>query len=280
MIVTMTASKLKLYLKRFVRRIYSQIVALIAKCLNRKNSLSSLLCVGGYFKRSSGLLLVAPGSSLNTLTSDDWAKFENYDRIFVNYAAMHDQVRAQDMLSTEPHLNIHKFSEVFAQHHGPLLFKGFTSLSNLHICLKSLWALRKRNGPTLLVQEIDASDLYNFPEVDDYYNDYFSSPGLSKFAMLDGASLTYFLVLGLRLGYSTITLVGFDFDNEYFFETRDQESPENNEKPPNPTKHNLVWDKFFIRKLRKIYQQACISDCSINSFKAKVDISDMVEQEN
>ena len=138
----------------------------------------------------------------------------------LNYAALHESFRLGDLLSTEPHETIAEFVDGVAELDGPVLLKGFTSLSNVHVCLKSIWHLRRVRNRVIMIREIDASDLWNFPVVDDYYGDYFANDGLSNIAVLDGASLVYFLNAGLRMGYRSITLVGFD-DNQYFFDEED-----------------------------------------------------------
>ena len=123
-----------------------------------------------------------------------------------------------------------------------------------------------------MIREIDASDLWNFPVVDDYYGDYFANDGLSNIAVLDGASLVYFLNAGLRMGYRSITLVGFDFDNQYFFDEEDAGQHGEDNAQAAPPKHILNWDDFLIRKVNRIIKQADLKGCDIQSYKSRVNI--------
>ena len=262
------SSRQLLPVKRALRFVYTTLLFCLALIINPKVRLKGLIAVRRDIKASDDLLLVAPGSSVRKLTQGDWDGFRNHDRLFVNYAALHDSFRSGDLLSTEPHERIVEFVDGVAKLDGPVLLKGFTSLSNVHVCLKTIRHLRRVRNRVIMIREIDASDLCNFPVVDDYYGDYFANNGLSNIAVLDGSSLVYFLNAGLRMGYHSITLVGFDFDSHYFFDGED----DGDEAQARPPKHLLNLDDFLISKVNRIIKQADLNGCYIQSYKSRVDI--------
>ena len=268
----MMSSRRSLPVKRALRFVYTSLLFCLAWIINPKVRLKGLIAVRRDLKASDDLLLVAPGSSVRGLTRDDWDGFRNHDRLFVNYAALHESFRPGDLLSTEPHETIAEFVDGVAELDGPVLLKGFTSLSNVHVCLKTIRHLRRVRNRVIMIREIDASDLWNFPVVDDYYGDYFANDGLSNIAVLDGASLVYFLNAGLRMGYRSITLVGFDFDSHYFFDGEDAVQDGGDDAQAAPHKHILNWDDFLIRKVNRIIKQADLKGCDIQSYKSRVNI--------
>ena len=271
----MTPCRIPRSAKRGVRFIYASLIFFVAKIINPKVSLKGLGAVQRELKSSEDLLLVAPGSSLASLTQDDWIHFQDHDRLFVNYAARHKSFQSGDILSTEPHPTIAEFADTVANLDGPVLLKGFTSLSNVHVCLKTIWHLRRAREKVVMIREIDASDLRNFPVVEDYYSNYFGDDRLYNIALLDGASLIYFLNFGIRLGYRSITLIGFDFDDHYFFDDFETAGNGVSLRETAPSKHILSWDDFFIRKVERICRQADLVGCDVQSFKCRIDIRNL-----
>ena len=125
----MMSSRRSLPVKRALRFVYTSLLFCLAWIINPKVRLKGLIAVRRDLKASDDLLLVAPGSSVRGLTQDDWDGFWNHDRLFVNYAALHESFRLGDLLSTEPHETIAEFVDGVAELDGPVLLKGFTSLS-------------------------------------------------------------------------------------------------------------------------------------------------------
>lgn len=183
---------------------------------------STVFCGVNYYtkrlKKTDKLFILAPGSSINEMSKNDFQEISRYDSIGLNYFLFHEFTPTSYLIETHDTSwgyfdyivdNVTKFSS------GSFLYKGYNSPNRIFEFSKNLYILRKANLQRFHLMK------------DAYLSDHESSnvgKGVSGFKSVtddyfynDIASLLYVIMLGYSCGYKEVILCGFDMSTDYFY---------------------------------------------------------------
>ena len=167
------------------------------------------------FKTSDVLFVLAPGSSVNDISFEDFQHISKHDSVAVNFFSLHPFNAKLNLIEPySPKLKYFssKDDEVFKKN---IFFKGYSSPSSFLPCVRNLIEGRKASARIFLL--IDSGEYSILPnlEKDTPFPDSFN---------LGGSSLLYCLSFALKTNYRKVVLCGFDMDSRYFYQTVDAPS--------------------------------------------------------
>lgn len=202
-----------------LRKILGIIYIFICKCLIPKVTFCGVKHFIKHLKSSDKLFILAPGTSINNITENEFLEMSSHDSIGLNYFIFHDFVPTSYLIETHDTArgyfdyvasNSLKFSKI------PILYKGYNSPKKIVEFIKNLYVLSRAKLERfyLLKDAYHSDNKSGFEESGVYSNkrrakdDYFYN---------DIASLLYVLNLGYICGYKEVILCGFDMSEGYFY---------------------------------------------------------------
>ena len=135
-------------IKSGLRKILGIIYLSISKVLIPKTTFCGVKYFIKYLKSSDKLFILAPGSSINNITKNEFQEISNHDSIGLNYFIFHEFVPTNYLIETHDtargyfdyvKCNNLKFTKI------PILYKGYNSPLKIIEFIKNLYLLRKAN---------------------------------------------------------------------------------------------------------------------------------------
>lgn len=203
---------LKLYRKK-VRIILKYAYGFLFSFLMKRVGLIEDYVTPAYYinhlKSSDVMFVLAPGSSINDISSTEFEHISQHDSISVNFFSLHPFNAKFNLIEPFPPSLKYFDSKDDENFHRNIYFKGYSSPSVFFLCLKNLIEGRRASARVFLLS--DSGEYSILPSLEK------ETPFSNSFN-LGGSSLLYCLSLALKVGYRKVVLCGFDMDSKYFYQ--------------------------------------------------------------
>jgi len=206
-------------LRIFLRKCIVLLVFLIGKKINANLKLLNISEFKKNFKKSSKLVVIAPGLSLSDLNDQDIEFLEKKDIFYLNYSFLNKVIKANNFIM-EPHPNIDLYSNLIKDKNiknNNIFIKGYASPSRILMTLKAIKNLTTTKNNIFLMDELYGLDMNESNNFNLIYSKYLKERQDMRGFLVYGPSLFYAISFAFACNYEELILLGFDFDNRYIY---------------------------------------------------------------
>jgi hypothetical protein len=205
--------------RSYFRKLLVSLVYLFGRLINPKLKIVNKKLFINEFKKSSKLVVVAPGLSLSDLNNQDISQLEKQDIFYINYSFLNKVIKANNFI-IEPHDYIGLYADLLKDKKikgNNIFIKGYASPSRFLMTLNAIKQLSKTQNHIFLMDELYGMDFDTNNDFNSIYTKYFEEAKNNQGFLVYGPSLFYVISFAFICDYEQLILLGFDFDNKYIY---------------------------------------------------------------